>query len=453
MAIFVYKGITDKGLIVKNRVEEESKQKLMERLKENKITPIDIVKVSMASSNKNKKRKNINNSKDILKDVNIAKFTTAKKNQSKIQNNRTIERISMYLEATKKITTKDVIVFTQNFYLLKKANFNNIHALTTIIECTENLSFKGILEDILAGLEAGQFMYTTMEYYSNVFPFIYINMVKVGELSGSLTTSLEQAVKYLEDSTELTKKIKKILIPNIMQFVGIIILLVAGTLVAIPQIENLFDEMGSDAELPAITLWFKDFLGKVMQYWPVPTAIIAAIVGLVVFYINTPKGKYNFHYFKYKMPIFGELIFLIDFSRFIQAIELNVVNGMRIQDALEVSKNITKNQIMLSLIETAINNILTGNSWIQPFEDSGLCSTMETEMLKIGMETDLTEMLGKLKEYMDIDIKNKMEKISSVMPQVVYSIVGIVLIFFVVVVLVPIIQVYMGNFLFDTAGV
>ena len=67
--------------------------------------------------------------------------------------------------------------------------------------------------------------------------------------------------------------------------------------------------------------------------------------------------------------------------------------------------------------------------------------------------TDLTEMLGKLKEYMDIDIKNKMEKISSVMPQVVYSIVGIVLIFFVVVVLVPIIQVYMGNFLFDTAGV
>ena len=74
-------------------------------------------------------------------------------------------------------------------------------------------------------------------------------------------------------------------------------------------------------------------------------------------------------------------------------------------------------------------------------------------MLKIGMETDLTEMLGKLKEYMDIDIKNKMEKISSVMPQVVYSIVGIVLIFFVVVVLVPIIQVYMGNFLFDTAGV
>ena len=41
-------------------------------------------------------------------------------------------------------------------------------------------------------------MYTTMEYYQDVFPYIYINMIKVGELSGSLTKSLEQAVEYLE---------------------------------------------------------------------------------------------------------------------------------------------------------------------------------------------------------------------------------------------------------------
>ena len=52
-------------------------------------------------------------------------------------------------------------------------------------------------------------MYTTMEYYSDTFPIIYINMIKVGELSGSLTNSLEQAVKYLESSETLNKKNKK----------------------------------------------------------------------------------------------------------------------------------------------------------------------------------------------------------------------------------------------------
>ena len=78
---------------------------------------------------------------------------------------------------------------------------------------------------------------------------------------------------------------------------------------------------------------------------------------------------------------------------------------------------------------------------------------MVTEMLKVGMQTDLSEMMHKLLDYMDIDIKNIMDTIMAVLPQVVYSIVGVLLIFVVVVVLVPCIQVYMGNFLFSAAGV
>ena len=100
MAVFIYKGMTDKGLIVKNKVEEENKQKLMEKLKQNNITPIDIVRVGFASANKSKKRKNISNAKDILKDINTAQFTTIQTTKAP---NRTVERIAMYLDATKKV--------------------------------------------------------------------------------------------------------------------------------------------------------------------------------------------------------------------------------------------------------------------------------------------------------------------------------------------------------------
>ena len=54
---------------------------------------------------------------------------------------------------------------------------------------------------------------------------------------------------------------------------------------------------------------------------------------------------------------------------------------------------------------------------------------------------------------MEIDINNTLEKIMKVMPEVVYSIVGVVLIFFVLVVLVPVMEVYMGNFMFSAAGI
>lgn len=242
------------------------------------------------------------------------------------------------------------------------------------------------------------------------------------------------------------------MIPNVLQFIGLIIMLIVGTLVAVPAIQGVYDKVGSTDQINPITIWFSNFINGVIEYWYIPTTIIAVIVATVLFYINTPKGKYNFHYFKYTMPIFGKLIYSLDFSRFIKAMMLNLDNGMRIQDALEVSKNVVRNYVFLSMVETAINNILIGESWIDPFEKSGLSSAMITEMLKIGMQTDLSEMMEKLVEYMEIDINNILEKIMKVLPQIMYSIVGIVLIFFVLVVLVPMIEVYMGNFLFSAAG-
>ena len=278
-------------------------------------------------------------------------------------------------------------------------------------------------------------------------------MIKVGELSGSLTNSLEQAVKYLDDTEKMNKRLKSILLPNIAQFLLLLVMLFVGTLVAIPAIQGVFDELGTQDTLPAITLWFADFTKGLMNNWYIPLTIVVAIVASIVFYVRTPKGKYNFHYFKYKMPVFGELIFAIDFSRLMKAMLLNLKNGMRIQDALDVSKNVVQNYVMLSIIETSLNNIIIGSSWIEPFEKSGLASPMITEMLKIGMRTDLTEMMEKLVEYMEIDIDNIMQKVMKALPQIVYAIVGAVLIFFVLVVLVPCIQVYMGNFLFSAYGV
>lgn len=448
MPTYVYRAMTKTGLVVKNKIESPNKQSLLKTLKGNGLLPIDVMQIRYVGKQQKKTKKNITNIDEIMKNVNTTNIGKSKPKQLS-----TREKISLYFAATEKIQTRDIMIFTQNFYLLKKANFNNIHALNTIIQSTENISFKGILEDILAGVEEGENMYTTMEYYSNVFPYIYVNMIKVGELSGSLTNSLEQAVRYLDESDALNRKLKSILIPNIAQFVLLLVMLFVGTLVAIPAIQNVFDELGTQDSLPAVTIWFSGVVDNMIAYWYIPVAIIVIIATAIIFYIRTPKGKYNFHYFKYKMPVFGELIFALDFSRFLKAMLLNLENGMRIQESIDVSKNVIKNYVMLSMIETSINNILTGSSWIEPFERSGLAKPMITEMLKIGMQTDLAEMMQKLVEYMQIDIDNIMGKIMKVLPQIVYAIVGVVLIFFVLVVLVPCIQVYMGNFLFSAYGV
>ena len=78
---------------------------------------------------------------------------------------------------------------------------------------------------------------------------------------------------------------------------------------------------------------------------------------------------------------------------------------------------------------------------------------MTTEMIKIGMQTNLPEMMKKLLNLMELDINEQLEKIMKVLPELTYLIVGSVLIFFVLVVLVPVMQVYMGTFAFSAFNV
>lgn len=444
MATFNFRALTEDGRIVRNKVEEGNKITLIHKLKNNGLYPISVTQLGAKKNKSVKKRKNTSNINSTIEKINTTININDNRRKLTLK-----DKVNTYIGTTDKITERDIAIFTQNFYLLKKANFNNIHALTTVIDSTENLTFVEILEDILAGVESGDYMYKTMEYYSNVFPYIYINMIRVGELSGSLENALLQAVEYLDSSAAITKKLKGILIPNIGQFVLLVVMLFVGTLFALPQVEKVFEEVGTKSTLPKITIWFQGVVNAMLKYWPVPTLVLVTAIAALVIYIQTPKGKYKFHYFKYTMPIFGKLIFSLDFSRIMKAMLLNLKNGMRIQEAIEVSKNVTNNYVMLSIIENSIKNILIGQSWIEPFERSGLASPMITEMLKIGMQTDLTEMMEKLVEYMEIDINNTLEKIMKTLPQVMYGIVGIVLIFFVVVVVVPMVQVYMGNFLFD----
>lgn len=445
MPLYKYRAATKAGDVVEYRTEEPNKFVLMKKLKNNELQPISITTINVKAGKKVKKQKrNIESNNSVLKQMRAEQI---EKSMNKKDN--WYKRLDDKLQKNRAIKKRDIIVFTQNFYLLKKANFNNIQALTTVMETIENQTLRTIVEDILLGVEAGENMYTTMEYYSSVFPPIYINMIKVGELSGSLTNSLEQAVNYLEESEAMNKKLKDILIPNLVQFIALIALAVIGTLIAVPMIQGVFDAVGSDATLPAITVAFSNFLNKVTEFWYIPVGIIAIVTTAIILWIRTPEGRYKFHYFKYKMPVFGKLIYAIDFSRLIQSILLNLRNGQRIQEALETSINISNNLVMLSLIRASINNIMIGQSWIEPFEKSGLSSPMMTEMLKIGMQTDLTEMMEKLNDYMQIDIDNIIQKIIKVLPQIVAIFVGVVLIFVVLVVVVPLIQVYMGGFLLD----
>jgi len=150
MPIYKYRAITSNGVVVTNTIEESSKYAAIKKLKRNELTPINVEKSLQRAKSKRAVRKNNGSISDILKDVDTSNIVL---NRQKTRTSY-FDKIYHTITKSERITNRDIVIFTQNFYLLKKANFNNIHALNTIIDSTENFTFKGILEDILAGVEA-----------------------------------------------------------------------------------------------------------------------------------------------------------------------------------------------------------------------------------------------------------------------------------------------------------
>lgn len=433
MAEFKYRAMLRDGTIVRGRMESISKSEIILKLKNSKIQPIEIRKLNRSTKIK---RRNSYRENDMAKLMNFAREKNSKKKTFKAKTHGRVQ-------------TKDILVFTNNLYILKKANFNNIQALESLYYGTENSTLRDIVEDILIGVEAGDSIHATMQYYQHVFPPIFINFVKVGEESGSLATALMQARDYLESSMELKKKLKSIILPKVIEFTSLIILMFIGLLAGVPMIQSVYDMFNSQAEIPVATRVAVDIATFMVSHWYIFVGLLGIIILLFYMYRSTPKGRYNVDRFLLTMPLAGPLQTNILLHKFFQAMLLNLRNGMRIQESIDISKSITNNFFFLSLIETAKSNLIAGQSWIEPFEKAGMFRPMVTEMLNIGMQTDITEMMEKVAEYINLEINESMDKIVKTLPDITYALVGVLMIIFLIVLVVPLIDVYMGSFLYE----
>lgn len=430
MTNFICKVMTPQGQIVKIKIEENDKISCLKKLKKNGMTPISIEpSILIPLNNKNKKK---------------LTATIHSKKKKKIEFKKSIFTEEIF----NKVSIEEIKEFTADFYILKKSNFTNKHALTTIINKTENAYFKEVLKNILDGVEHGKHIYKTMKEYKDVFPFVYINLIKTGELTNSFDDSLAYAITYLEDEEKLKTKVKNILLPNVFAFLGILLMLFFAIIIVIPNLQNIFQTYGINVYLPKFALILSKIFRVILKYWYVIFVFIGIIISIFIKFISDDDGRYKFDRFKYRNIIFGRLVFLLDFSRVFRSIFLNVQNKMRFEDALEISKNVTKNTYMINLIEKSINNVYIGKPWSDVFENERMLNPIILELLKKGTKSKSVLAAESTIKYIDKEIEKEIDRVLKILPEISYIAVGIALLIFVITILIPCMQIYLGGFLF-----
>lgn len=424
MQSFICKVMTPQGQVIKIKLTEEDKIACLKKLKRNGMTPIE-VKLALIVPPKVSRK--------------ISASIAAKKREEKV--------IKLSKEVVNSISIQDIKKFTKEFLFLRQSKFTNTHALKTIINNTENQNLKNILKEILKNSEKNLFIYKTMESYSQIFPLIYINLIKNGELTGLLDEGLENAIAYLENEEKLGNVLQEKAFPNILLIFATILVMFLSIVIGIPLIQELLFNVNMTLELPLITRIVIEICNLIVYRWYLFIGII--IIGALGVYIKlrTPEGKLKLDKFKYKNKLFGKVIYLLDFSRLTRCLVINLENKMRIQDSLEICKGVVRNSYMLNTIEKSINGIFKGNLWIEAFAEDKILNSIIIEMIKKNSELKSTELIKKTIEYLEYQIDKEIEKLIVRLTEISYITLGILFLIYIGTILLPCISVYLSSFL------
>jgi general secretion pathway protein F len=331
----------------------------------------------------------------------------------------------------KRISTKDVMLFTQDLSMLLGAGLPVDRALSILIDVSENERFQEVIREILKGVQGGNDLSETLAQHPSVFSNLYVNMVRAGEVGGVLEAVLDQLGDFLESVQDLKDYIKSAMVyPLFLVFIGGASLIILLTFV-IPKFAVIFSDLGQAVPLSTRFLLGLSELLRV-YWWVILGGLLILSYGLWR-YAGTPGGRLRLDQYKMAAPIIGETVKKIEVARFARTLGTLIKNGVPILHALILVKDIIGNQVVAGCVETIYDRVKEGERLSRPLEAAGIFPSLAIQMVTVGEESGrLDEMLLRVADNYEKAIRNMVKRLISLLEPAMILVMGLVVGFIVI---------------------
>ncbi|MBR2708958.1 type II secretion system F family protein [Candidatus Saccharibacteria bacterium] len=311
------------------------------------------------------------------------------------------------------VTTKDRIMFTRQLSTLIGAGLPLATSLRTVANQTQAKAMKSIIEDILTNVESGKTLYDSFSQYPDVFNGVYLALIRAGEASGTLDLALRRLADQEEKDAAMISKIRGALVYPAIILVVIIAVLAFMMVMVVPQVKNLYEDMGE--ELPVLTqtlVSLSDFFGN---FWWLIVLVLGGIVGAIIYAVKkTPGGRRAMDGFKIHIPIFGGLFRMLYVSRFARTAEMMLATGVPMLDSVKIAIEAVSNTVVEEEYSKSIEVIKGGKPLSESLEGRNYMLPLVPQMASIGEESGkIDEMLGKAAQVYENELDEKINNIST----------------------------------------
>lgn len=339
-----------------------------------------------------------------------------------------------------KVTSEDLMIFTRELSTMVGAGLPLVECLYTLAEDIENTRMKKIIQDLGAKLISGVSFSEALKNYPDVFNYMFVNLIKVGEMSGSLDKVLIRLAEYIEASESLSKRIKSALYYPVA-VLTFAFLVVSGLFVfVIPRFAEIYSGFG-DASLPGPTKFFLD-LSQIVKQWFLLIVILLA-VGIYVFLrlLKTNRGQLWFDAVKLSLPIIGSIVRKIVVARFARTLALLYSSGVPINESLDMVASSCGNLMVEKAVLYASEQIMEGARITGTLEKSKIFPNMVIHMIDVGERTGtLADMLNKISEFYDVQVNSAIDGLTSLIEPILIVSLGVFIAIIAIALFLPIVK-------------
>jgi type IV pilus assembly protein PilC len=327
----------------------------------------------------------------------------------------------------KKITDKDLTMFTRQLATMMKAGVPLLQSFDIVGKGHANPSMSKLIMDLRADVETGTSLNNAFRKYPIYFDALFCNLVGAGEQAGILEDLLARLAVYKEKTLAIKAKIKSALMyPCSILAIAFIVTAVIMIWV-VPAFKSVFASFGAD--LPAPTLAVMAISEFFVSYW---WLIFGTLFGSLYFFFQawrrSIKVQNAMDRILLRLPIFGSVIRKATIARWTRTLSTMFAAGVPLVEALDSVGGASGNFVYLQATKRIQTEVSTGTSLTVAMQNTDVFPNMVTQMVSIGEESGaLDSMLGKVADFFEEEVDDAVASLSSLMEPLIMVILGVLI--------------------------
>ena len=343
-----------------------------------------------------------------------------------------------------RVSLEEQILFARHLSLMSKAGVSILDSIQLLKKQARTKSMAKILDDLGRAVSNGQFLSVALESYERLFGELFINIVRIGETSGTLPENLVYLADELDKKRQLRSKVKGAMVYPIIIVVGVVSIVSFLVFFLFPKIIPVFQTLNVKLPLPTRILIAVATFAQTYTLYLIVGAILLGIV--FWFLLKLRKFRWWIHRIMLVTPILGGLMQAINMASFCRTLAILLRSGSKIVESLGTAANTLENLVYKDEVAKAAETVRKGGQLSAHLTTKPrLFPLMLSQMISVGEGTgNLSETLQYLAGFYEEEVDNTTKNLSTIIEPLLLFILGSIVCFVAIAVITPIYGITQG---------